>query len=508
MAAAYANAATFKVVAPGAQQEVFVSVHGQRTPLTRNDPDVPFFQGQADCNGSCQYKYVVDGAEETFERSLNGDTTLNDIFQRPITYASLPPLPHPIKENPWTRGGPKGSIWDDQYTPSIFITGEQSEMEDLILNVPKKKVNVKFTLIGPDQVWTFHDTTFRIHGAGKKHNNAKQSWEWWLPQGEFIDNRNWFKLRHMEEDPTQMREKLYADILGAMDTYANRANMVRLFINGVGFGTFNMLDDVTEYSYINAMWYNGNPPAQMGPLYDGASGADFVQYDSDDHYEESWKPNKHSPGGFQPIEDFTEEFAQVDVQDDKQIEEFNKRFDIDQFLRFMVVEYLTADWDGYWMEQTNLGAYCDPTENNRWYYLGQDFDATFGVNLVTPEGRDEFISVSYKDYPERYPKSAMINRLLENTKIRNTFETYLKDTVRILFNDNTLTPRIIAYHNFIAPDLRWDRSIEQLSKGINFGWNFEQTSKNLYEKVSAPNDNGGGADFGLIQWYVFFIFCL
>ena len=56
MAAAYANAATFKVIAPGALQDVSVSMNGQRIPLTQDDPDIPYFQGQADCNGSCSYK--------------------------------------------------------------------------------------------------------------------------------------------------------------------------------------------------------------------------------------------------------------------------------------------------------------------------------------------------------------------------------------------------------------------------------------------------------------------
>ena len=56
IATAYVNAATFKVIAPGALQDVSVSIAGQRIPLTQNDPDIPYFQGQADCNGSCSYK--------------------------------------------------------------------------------------------------------------------------------------------------------------------------------------------------------------------------------------------------------------------------------------------------------------------------------------------------------------------------------------------------------------------------------------------------------------------
>ncbi|KAI9316512.1 coth protein-domain-containing protein [Dichotomocladium elegans] len=513
VAAAYANAATFKVVAPNAKSSVVVSVDGNNVPLQASDPDVPYYVGEAACATSCQYKasrssnkwlsytYIVDGLEESFDRTLEGDSTRNDVFGRPVTYSDIPDLPHPIKNKPeWTRGGSKDGIWDDRYLPTIFINGDPQQIESLVATVPKEKVNVKFTIIDADNVQSFKDCTFGIHGAGKPKNNAKQSWEWSLPDGQYLANRNWFKLRHMEEDPTQIREKLYSDVLWAMGANANRANLVRLFINGQGYGTFNLLDDVAQYSYIRSVFYNGNPPEEMGPLYDGMSGADFQYTESVEHYE-AFAPNEESPEGSDLVMSLARAFDRVDVTDDEQIDSFDKVFNIDQFLRYMVAEYLTADWDGYWMEQTNLGIYRDPTENDRWYYLGQDYDATFGVNLDPPEGRD-FIHLSYKQFPERYPKSVMINRLLENDKIRNRFEGYLKDTVRVLFNNETLGTHVLAYHEFIKPDLRWDRSIKQLSPGIDFGWTFPQTEQNLFHKVKAPNDNGGGANWGLIEWII------
>lgn len=301
-----------------------------------------------------------------------------------------------------------------------------------------------------------------------------------------------------------MREKLYSDLLYAVGAPANRANMVRFFINGEGYGTFNMLDDVAEYSYIRAVFYNGKPPSPMGPLYDGASGADFAYSDDNDHYS-AWIPNKESPRDQLAIKPLTETLNKTNMKDDTQVAALGKQFAIDPFLRFMAIEYLTADWDGYWMQQTNDGAYYDPTEKI-WYYLGQDYDATFGVNLAEPEGRD-FVHVSYKEFPKRYPKAVMINRLLENDKTRAKFETYLKETVSKVFNNETLTSRVLAYHEFIKPDLEWDRSLAQRSPGINFGWTFAQTSENLWRGVSAPNENGGGADWGLVEWYVF-LFCI
>ncbi|KAL1930961.1 hypothetical protein VTP01DRAFT_10098 [Rhizomucor pusillus] len=504
LACIQAGSVTFRVIAPGST-DVKVSINGQQSQLTQQDPNIPYFIGQAELSNDAKYKYVAGGTEEPFDRTLDKgrSSTRNDFFNRSVTYANIPELPWPIKDKPqWTRGGSQAAIFDTNYIPSIFIVGDKAEMDNLVKNVPADLYNVQFTIITAEDVQTFNNCSFGIHGAGKKHNNAKQSWKWSLPQGQYLANRNYFKLRHMSEDPTQMREKLYADILQAMGTYANEANIVRFFINGVGFGTFNMLDDIPEYSYINAMFYNGKPPQQMGPLYDGASGADFQYHENADGYS-SWKPNAQSPEDYSALSPLCKKLNETDPQNDAQVNELGEMFDIDQFIRFMVMEYLAGQWDGYWMEQTNDGAYRDPTQNNKWYYLGQDFDATFGVNLAEPEGKG-FVNVSYTQFPQRYPNAVMINKLLQNNNWKNRFETYLKDTVAILFNNYTLTNRVLKYHEFILPDLEWDSGIVQQSPGINFQWSFDQVSANLWTGVYGHNpENAGGADeWGLLEWVV------
>lgn len=41
----------------------------------------------------------MDGVEEDFTRKLEGASTRNDVYSRPVTYAELPALPHPIKKD-------------------------------------------------------------------------------------------------------------------------------------------------------------------------------------------------------------------------------------------------------------------------------------------------------------------------------------------------------------------------------------------------------------------------
>ncbi|KAI8073053.1 coth protein-domain-containing protein [Gongronella butleri] len=490
-------AAQFKVIAPGAKggNGVQVSVGGKTVALKAPDADVPYFVGEAEATAGDKYKYILNGQAETVERTLNGESTRNDFFDRPVTYANIPKLPTVLGEGAWDRAIEPGPIFDTNYITTVFVNGNPKEMEKLIVNIVPDIFNVKLTIIDPDNVHTYQGARFQLHKPGKKHNNAKQSWKWQLPQGQRLNGRDFFKLRHMEEDPTQIREKLYADILRAMGVAANQANMVRLFINGEGMGTFNMLDDIPNYSHIIANFYGGEPqdPAKIGPLYDGASGASFR--DDQDNYS-AFLPAPGTKDDKTLLQTLAKTLAKVNPQNDADWEKVDKLFNTDQFMRYMVMEYLAGHWDGYWQEQTNIGAFLSKADN-RVYYLGQDFDATFGVNLQ--EGR-EFYKVKWTEYPAKYKGGYVINMLLQNAKRRATFKNYLHTTVDTLFNNKTLSAHVLAYHEFILPDLKWDRSIKQRSPGINFGWQFPQVTENLWGPVSAPNHNGGGADYGLLEW--------
>ncbi|CAO3607134.1 unnamed protein product [Cunninghamella echinulata] len=490
-------AAKFNVIAPGGKN-VQVSVNGQNVPLKAPDADVPYFTGDVSAYRGATYKYIVDNVEEKFIRHLKGDTTKNDFYNRRITYADIPKLPTVIGKNDWNQAIAPGAIWDTNYIPSVFVTIDEADEEQLVEGLSKDIYKAKITIIDAHEVHTFKDSNFQLHKPGKKHNNNKQSWKWELPEGQVLNGRTFFKIRHMEEDPTQIREKLYADILRAMGTNANQANMIRFFINGEFFGTFNMLDDIPNYSYVRANFYKGELPKQVGPLFDGASGASF---EDDQVTMDAFTPAPGSSNNKELLDNLLAELDIMDPKNDQDIENFANQFNLDQFLRFMVMEYLAGHWDGYWQEQTNIGLYED-IANNKVYFLAQDFDATFGVNLDNTLGKD-FVSVSYKKYPELFPKGFLINKVLENNKVRSTFESYIQQTVTKVFNNHTLTNHILAYHDFILPDLKWDRSIEQKSKGINYGWEFEQVTENLWHKVKSPVDEKvGGANWGLIEWIV------
>ncbi|KAF9319751.1 hypothetical protein BGZ91_004884 [Linnemannia elongata] len=500
-AVAQAALVKFSVIAPDAAT-VEVQIGGKNTALTKADPNVPLYTGQAETGAETKYKYVAAGRAEAFDRTVpTTGATYNEFLDRPISYANIPELPWPVEKDPqWTRGAPKQAIFDTNYIPTLFASGPAADLDSLVATPTSTKIPVTMTIVLANEVKTLSNVAFGIHGAGKKKNNSKQSWNFRLAAGESYQARSFFKLRHQEEDPTQIREKLYADIGRAMGSYTNEANMVRLFINNQAFGTFNLLDDITEYSYVDAMFYGGKPPAQYGALFDGASGASFAYSPTGNEYY-SWIINTLNPIGTPTdVGPLCELWNKTVKTDDAAVAKVDEMLDLDQHIRLMVLEYLTGNWDGYWEMQTNDGLYRDPTQNNKWFYLAQDFDATFGVNIPTVD--PTFPEWSYTKYPAAFPGAVMINGLLENPTRKAAFETYLKKTVEVLFNNVTLTNRILKYHEFILPDLAWDRNITQRSPGINYGWTFPQVSQNLWEGVMSPLGTGGGATIGLIEWIV------
>lgn len=94
----------------------------------------------------------------------SGSSTRNEFYSRPVTYATnIPQLPSILTEGAWSRGSTSDPIWDGNYIPSIFVTANENEMENLIENVPKTTYKAKITYIGPDEV-----TTFEVNVSNQK----------------------------------------------------------------------------------------------------------------------------------------------------------------------------------------------------------------------------------------------------------------------------------------------------------------------------------------------------
>lgn len=98
-AVAQAALVKFSVIAPDAAT-VEVQIGGKNTALTKADPNVPLYTGQAETGAETKYKYVAAGRAEAFDRTVpTTGATYNEFLDRPISYANIPELPWPVEKD-------------------------------------------------------------------------------------------------------------------------------------------------------------------------------------------------------------------------------------------------------------------------------------------------------------------------------------------------------------------------------------------------------------------------
>jgi hypothetical protein len=242
----------------------------------------------------------------------------------------------------------------------------------------------------------------------------------------------------------------------------NEANLIRFYVNNEAMGLFTVVDDVGKDSFALAMFHGTQDPypETHGVLQEGMASAYFVP---GDQYNFLLLPTHTFM--LDPVEQALAALG----SDDASLAQLTAVFDVDTFLRAMAMEYLNNHWDGYWAYGSNFGVYTDTAVTPAMsHFVDQDFDNTFGIN--SPINAVEEAGKSYKTWEAAYQASAMIAKLLKVPSQRTKFETYLKDIVTYLYNDNVLVARINAMRSRLAEEVAWDRAIVQKSPGKDYAW--------------------------------------
>ncbi|KAG5457438.1 MAG: hypothetical protein BJ554DRAFT_2550 [Olpidium bornovanus] len=156
-AAVKARMVQFGVVA-FPNQTVEVSVGGQRHRLAPPDMYAPYYWGNYDVPDTFTYKYIVDGAEEPFDRGgpdASRTKTYNDFYGRQHTVVELPRLPQPFGDG-WTRSLGYTPLFDDSYIPTFHLAGDPVRINDVWTNMAQNNTAaVTMTVVLADYVLRF-----------------------------------------------------------------------------------------------------------------------------------------------------------------------------------------------------------------------------------------------------------------------------------------------------------------------------------------------------------------
>jgi len=504
----YGRLVSFNVIAFGGQASV--TVGGKSYPMNRVDNYSSLHTATIECSEDpINYKYSIDASEEPFNRVLPVKvlTTHNEFFGRPETLSPMLGLGYPQEKPQWTHSIGKTALFDDSYIPTVIV---DAGSRDFFISGNDTWTLGRFTIILQDEVFTDENV------PTKAQNRYQDKFQWRVRLSNKIHKRKVFKFRANPADPTFYRQSLYGDLAAAVGNPVHNQIIVRVYLDdGTPIGLYLMIEVTSSNSFIKTQFYGNEieeevdvPKTGLGSPLDCSTGADFIPGSTF----RSFQPAEgHSN---EKIKYLTDAMHALDVNDPEAVSQFNKVwFDLDIFFKFLALEYLTGDWDSYWMYTTNFVMYDAPEESTettfKYYFIDQDYDLTFGIGLspkINLYGHD-FPSQSYKTLVDRTwniedddgPNREAIDLFLRGGYTKEMFENHLVDIVKYLFNPVSLGRRLDEYVRRYSDEVAWDYSLERLHIGGDpskprYVW----TLTDYYENLdSTPKEN---VEWGLKEW--------
>ncbi|KAG0208404.1 hypothetical protein BGX28_000622 [Mortierella sp. GBA30] len=484
--------------------EFGVVINGKVNKLHTSNDIYPLWSANvAGVNGPLEYEYVHlkkggNAQKEAEPRKLPAGAihTPNELFDRPHTLSNLPPLPQ-VFENKLEQNSP---FFREGYIGNLFIQGDPAEWTSLNKGGEDRDpppIKIQFQYIGANENIRIHDAKLEISGGGTREYNKLPYKFHFTKKNRFL-NLSTLKLRSAETDAVMMREKLYVDIMNSLGVPTQQTAYVRLFFNNKPVGLFIGIEEIKEH-WVESVLHPESPKAKLGSLWKMDACCGYyanLEWTGPTTDKSSSGGYKNVMPGTNPKNDIMKDLIQfmADIKkynpkaEKDPIGYWEKRIDLDGFLKSMAMEYLTGQWDGYWNSGSNYQMYNDPI-TGKWLWIPIDFDDTFGTFFG---GKIE----SYKKIPKKNEdgfECPLAQKLIMETPVINQrFETILKDIVNYVYKPSALVPRIEAYRKMIYKDVAWDRSQPRLAKGKTEGFTIQDLNKGV--------NQGRKGDWGLKKW--------
>lgn len=323
---------------------------------------------------------------------------------------------------------------------------------------------------------TLEDVGFRLRGNTSR-NADKNSFK--ISFNTYVEGRDYYGLEKLNingehNDPSIIRSKLGWDIARQIGIPGSRSNHVRLYINDEYFGLFVNVEHIDE-EFVDLRF-----GSKDGNLYKCLYPADlhYLGSDPDEYKLVVFGRQVYQLKTNTDENDYTKLAQFIDVLNNTPIDELDceleKVFNVDQYLKYIVFDILTGNWDGPIFNKNNFYLYENPN-NGLIEYIPYDIDNTFGIDWFGVDWANRDI-YSWSPSSQFRP---IYERLMDVPEYKNRFTYYLRKTIMDVFNEGNLFPHIDSLKQKMDP---W-RMDDPLA-GLDYGYNFDDYENSFVESLS------------------------
>jgi spore coat protein H len=283
-------------------------------------------------------------------------------------------------------------------------------------------------------------------------------------------------LNGEHNDPSISRAKICWDLYRESGVPAPRSNHVELYINGEYKGLYLNVEHVDEN--FTRLWFGNND----GNLYKCLWPADL------DYLGRNQELYKYSQGSRRAYElkeneetdDYSDLANFIDVLNNTSDSDFPRTlepiFDVNAYLKNLVIEVITGHWDAYAYNKNNFYLYHNE-ETGRFEYIAYDTDNTFGIDWFGIDWAKRDI-YSWSHPSENRP---LYENLMRNELFRNRYSFYMNRLLNEIF-----LPATFEEQNKALREMLYPYAVNDFYRTMDYGYNIDDFY-NSFEDASSKH---------------------
>jgi len=292
-------------------------------------------------------------------------------------------------------------------------------------------------------------------------------------------------LNGEHNDPSIVRTKLSCDLAKKMGIISSRANHVKLFINGNYYGLYINVEHIDEefvklrFGNNNGNLYKCTYPADLN--YKGTN-PDLYKFDNDGVRAYELKTNEE-------IDDYTD-IANLIYKLNFSIAsnfscEIDKIFNVEDYIKIMVFDILTGNWDGYAYNKNNFYLYHN-SDTGKFEYLLYDLDNTYGIDWFNIDWSVRNI-YSWSNTNEKRP---LFTKILDNPVYKSMFTVQMKKML-----DSVIVPAQINQYLDIKRELIRIDAAADTYRTKDYGFTYSDFYNSFDKKINYNHVTFGIKDY-------------